>query len=100
MSYHITVILPFLRYILVVHESRKIDDSISDGKDEPKLEHLRDSGEIEQDADVVEFLWHDPDEKHSEGKVIQSIIAKGRDVGVNRFQYLFKGWIQKYEQLA
>ncbi|CAM4099817.1 AAA family ATPase [Paenibacillus alkaliterrae] len=71
-----------------------------DGKDEPKLEHLRDSGEIEQDADVVEFLWHNPEDTHREGKVIQSIIAKGRDVGVNQFKYLFKGWIQKYEELA
>lgn len=71
-----------------------------EGKDEPKLEHLRDSGEIEQDADVVEFLWHNPDDTHKDGKVIQSIIAKGRDVGVNQFRYLFKGWIQKYEELA
>jgi replicative DNA helicase len=71
-----------------------------DGKDEPKLEHLRDSGEIEQDADVVEFLWHNPDETHRDGKVIQSIIAKGRDVGVNQFKYLFKGWVQRYEELA
>lgn len=71
-----------------------------DGKDEPKLEHLRDSGEIEQDADVVEFLWHNPDDTHRDGKVIQSIIAKGRDVGVNQFKYLFKGWLQKYEELA
>lgn len=71
-----------------------------EGAGEPKLEHLRDSGEIEQDADVVEFLWHNPDETHRDGKVIQSIIAKGRDVGVNQFKYLFKGWIQKYEELA
>ncbi|CAH1205735.1 Replicative DNA helicase [Paenibacillus plantiphilus] len=71
-----------------------------EGKDEPKLEHLRDSGEIEQDADVVEFLWHNPEDTHRDGKVIQSIIAKGRDVGVNHFRYLFKGWIQKYEELA
>lgn len=70
-----------------------------DGKDEPKLEHLRDSGEIEQDADIVEFLWHNPEEKSAEGKVIQSIIAKGRDIGMNQFQYVFKGWLQKYEQL-
>lgn len=70
-----------------------------EGKDEPKLEHLRDSGEIEQDADVVEFLWHNTEDTHREGKVIQSIIAKGRDVGVNQFRYLFKGWVQKYEEL-
>lgn len=69
-----------------------------EGKDEPKLEHLRDSGEIEQDADVVEFLWHNPDETSTRGKVIQSIIAKGRDVGVNQFKYLFQGWIMKYDE--
>lgn len=71
-----------------------------DGAGEPKLEHLRDSGEIEQDADVVEFLWHNPDETSTKGKVIQSIIAKGRDVGVNQFKYLFKGWEQKYEEFS
>lgn len=73
-----------------------------DGAGEPKLEHLRDSGEIEQDADVVEFLWHNPEDTvpHGQGKVIQSVIAKGRDVGINDFRYLFKGWWQKYEELA
>lgn len=70
-----------------------------EGAGEPKLEHLRDSGEIEQDADVVEFLWHDPEETNSNGKVIQSTIAKGRDIGVNHFKYLFKGWIQTFEEL-
>ncbi|WP_235859244.1 replicative DNA helicase [Priestia flexa] len=65
---------------------------------EPRLDHLRDSGEIEQDADVVELLWHDPNDYHREGKVIQSIIAKGRDVGINKFRYLFKGWCQKFEE--
>lgn len=71
-----------------------------DGAGEPKLEHLRDSGEIEQDADVVEFLWHDPEDNHRDGKVIQSTIAKGRDVGVNQFRYLFEGWIQRYKELS
>jgi replicative DNA helicase len=66
---------------------------------EPRLDHLRDSGEIEQDADVVEFLWEDPNQNHQAGKVIRSIIAKGRDVGINEFRYLFKGWCQKFEEL-
>lgn len=70
-----------------------------EGAGEPKLEHLRDSGEIEQDADVVEFLWHDPNESMTPdgAKIVQCTIAKGRDVGVNHFKYKFKGWIQKYE---
>jgi replicative DNA helicase len=66
-------------------------------QDEPQMHHLRDSGEIEQDADVVEFLWHKEDETTSQGKIIQSYIAKGRDMGTNRFKYLFKGWMQSYE---
>lgn len=69
-----------------------------EGSGEPKQEHLRDSGEIEQDADIIELLWHDPEDVAQNGaKIIQSTIAKGRDIGVNHFKYLFKGWIQKYE---
>lgn len=68
--------------------------------EEPQLHHLRDSGEIEQDADIVEFLWHNPDETNAGGKVIQSFIAKGREIGINRFKYLFVGWQQRYEELT
>lgn len=64
---------------------------------EPQLHHLRDSGEIEQEADIVEFLWTDPNEVSRDGVIVQSTIAKGRDTGTGRFKYLFKGWVQKYE---
>lgn len=71
---------------------------------EPSLEHLRESGDIEQDADVVEFLWENPDDtdpgKEAPGaKVIQSIIAKGRDVGTKRFRYGFYGAYQQFHDL-
>ncbi|HSH24617.1 MAG TPA: DnaB-like helicase C-terminal domain-containing protein, partial [Massilibacterium sp.] len=65
----------------------------------PQLSHLKESGSIEQDADVVEFLWHDPKDTANGGKVIQQTIAKGRNVGVNQFRLLFKGWEQKFEEL-
>lgn len=64
---------------------------------EPQLHHLRDSGEVEQEADVVEFLWEDKDEISKDGIVVQSTIAKGRDIGVGKFKYLFRGYCQRYE---
>lgn len=64
---------------------------------EPTLRHLKDSGDIEQDADIVEMLWHDKDELSKDGKIVQSHIAKGRDIGTNKLKYLFKGWVQRYE---
>lgn len=71
----------------------------SENHEEPKLSHLKESGSIEQDADVVEFLWHNPDDVETGGKVIQSVFAKGRNIGVNKFRYLFQGWLQRYKEL-
>jgi replicative DNA helicase len=65
----------------------------------PQLSHLKESGSIEQDADMVEFLWHDPNDTHKEGKVIQQTIAKGRNTGLNEFRLLFRGWKQHFEEL-
>ena len=66
----------------------------------PNLSHLKESSSIEQDADVVEFLWHNPnDDSEQQGKVIQQFIAKGRDIGINEFRLLFRGWKQNFEEL-
>ncbi|WP_431811590.1 replicative DNA helicase [Lysinibacillus sp. FW12] len=71
----------------------------SDNVKKPQLSHLKESSSIEQDADIVEFLWHDPADKMPQGKVIQQFFAKGRDVGMNEFKLLFMGWKQKFIEL-
>lgn len=65
----------------------------------PTLAHLKESSSIEQDADVVEFLWHDQNDLDSQGKVIQQFIAKGRNIGINEFRLLFRGWKQQFVEL-
>ena len=85
-------------FVMLSQLNREVEKSTK-----PSLSHLRDSGSIEQDADVVEFLWHDP--KDSEGddnpleRIIYSTIAKGRDIGLNQFKYIFKGWNQQFKAL-
>ncbi|WP_121603798.1 DnaB-like helicase C-terminal domain-containing protein [Virgibacillus sp. Bac332] len=65
----------------------------------PTLSELKESGSIEQDADVVEFLWVDPQDTDSKGKVVQQFIAKGRNTGLNEFRLLFRGWKQQFIEL-
>lgn len=66
----------------------------------PALADLKESGSIEQDADVVEFLWTDPkDNDEQQGRVVQHSIAKGRNTGLNDFRLLFRGWKQNFTEL-
>ncbi|MNW32480.1 Replicative DNA helicase [compost metagenome] len=81
-------------FIMLSQLDRAVDD------EEPKLKHLKESGSIEQDADVVEFLYHDvKNQSDPTKKIIDSIFAKGRNVGTNRFRYEFKWWHQRYVEL-
>ncbi|MEJ9151043.1 replicative DNA helicase [Bacillus smithii] len=81
-------------FIMLSQMSREFEKALK-----PQLSHLKESGSIEQDADVVEFLWHDPDDTAPGGKVIQQTIAKGRDIGLNEFRLLFQGWKQHFQEL-
>lgn len=83
------------RYKLPIIMLSQLDRAVDD--EEPKLRHLKESGSIEQDADVVEFLWYNAsDQPDPRKKIIDSIFAKGRNVGLNRFRYEFQWWYQRY----
>lgn len=73
------------------------------GAKEPSLSDLRDSGQIEEAADVVMFI-HRPeyynidtfeDGESSIGKA-ELIIAKGRNIGIGRFRMLFIAELTKF----
>lgn len=81
-------------FILLSQLDRSVDN------EEPKLRHLKESGSIEQDADVVEFLWYNHnDQPDRSKKVVDSIFAKGRNVGTNRFRLEFHWWYQKFIEM-
>lgn len=84
--------------------SQMTRESDSGGKVlKPQLSHLKESSSIEQDADVVEFLWFDPKDAYesgSSGKVVQQFIAKGRNIGINEFRLIFNGWRQHFDETS
>ena len=60
---------------------------------EPRLSDLRESGSIEQDADLVVFLWRkksDEDEATDDGEWISVKVAKNRNGPVGDFQLWFR----------
>ena len=68
-----------------------------DGK-KPTMNDLKDSGDIEQHADMIEFFWVEPsDESEEKGKVVTRSIEKGRDTGTGELKYIFKGFVQRFE---
>lgn len=60
----------------------------SRGIKRPQLSDLRESGSIEQDADVVMFLWKEDDDNHEN---IQLDIAKHRNGALGQIGFHFRG---------
>jgi len=67
----------------------------------PKLSHLRESGSIEQDADVVMFLYRPPAGKTPETEnLIKVMVAKHRNGPTGHFDMLFLKDYQRFEMVA
>jgi len=71
--------------------SRAVEQRGGDKK--PQLSDLRDSGSIEQDADVVMFLWR-PDEEDRKG--FRLLLAKHRNGPTGDVDLFFKPEITKF----
>lgn len=65
---------------------------------EPVLSDLRESGSIEQDADIVIFL-HSKDKTFSDTPPIEVIFAKNRAGSVGKLDYIFYKINQKFTEL-
>ena len=79
------------------------------GTKRPILSDLRDSGAIEQDADIVSFIyrpeyygideWDDDDRSSSEGQA-EFIVAKHRNGGLDTIRLKFTPQLGKFENLS
>jgi replicative DNA helicase len=61
------------------------------GNAKPMLADLRDSGSIEQDADVVMFLWRPEDEEKMQENHIKLTVAKHRNGPTGEIDLVFRG---------
>lgn len=72
------------------------------GNRRPVLSDLRDSGSLEQDADVVMFLYRDEyyDQQSAEKGVAEIIVAKQRAGEIGTVKAAFSGKFQRFDDLA
>jgi len=73
------------------------------GSKKPMLSDLRDSGAIEQDADIVEFIYRPeyyfPDDPEHEGKAYV-IIAKNRNGACKDLEFIFNKECTRFEDVS
>jgi replicative DNA helicase len=66
----------------------------------PRLSDLRDSGSLEQDADVVLFIYRGDIHEANEGGVAKLMLAKHRNGPTGEFRLLFQHEYARFEELA
>ena len=70
----------------------------------PQLSDLRESGSIEQDADIVVFLHHNADDDEDQSKVrervVQMLVEKHRHGPTGKVDLLFLGHQTKFVDMA
>ena len=77
--------------------SRKVEQR---DDNRPTLSDLRDSGSIEQDADIVCFLYREAYYKKNNSNKCELIIAKNRAGSLATLNYIFDGSIQKFSEIG
>lgn len=65
----------------------------------PQLSDLRESGAIEQDADVVAFIYQNPEMQERNPNVVEIILAKQRNGPTGSVQVLFSRGTGRFENL-
>jgi replicative DNA helicase len=70
----------------------------------PQLSDLRESGAIEQDADLIVFIYRDvvynPDIDEEKKKVAEIILGKNRHGATGTIEVLFEGRYTRFENLS
>ena len=88
-------------FLVLSQLSRASETRIGDHK--PQLSDLRDSGSIEQDADLVAFIFREeiykPDDPALKGRA-EIIIAKQRNGPIGRFDLAFLHNSTRFANLA
>ncbi len=71
---------------------------------EPRLSDLRESGAIEQDADLVLFLWREKErgaeDQDADGEVINVHLAKHRNGPTGQLKLWFRKRQTRFENFA
>ena len=85
--------------VLALSQLSRGIESRGGGDQKPRLSDLRDSGSIEQDADVVLFIYREPKESSENKNVASIIIAKHRNGPIGEVKLFFNQQYTSFRNL-